>query len=90
MSRPTLVTGARNWGGLCLRVGGCVVLLAGLSACGEQPQSLGAAKKDAAAFTGTSVSANHSGTWKAGDKTAWEQQLRTRTQNGQNEYTRSP
>ena len=62
----------------------------GLSACGEPPQTLGAAKKDAAAFTGTPAIANHSGTWKTGDKTAWEQQIRARTQNGQNEYTRAP
>ncbi|MFM6990435.1 MAG: hypothetical protein ACKOWD_03910 [Rhodoferax sp.] len=61
-----------------------------LNACSEAPQTLGATKKDAAAFTGTPVGANHSGTWKAGDKTAWEQQIRTRTQNGQNEYTRAP
>ena len=65
-----------------------VAVLGGLSACGEQPQTLGAAKKDAAAFTGTPVIANQSGAWKSGDKTAWEQQLRVRTQNGQNEYTR--
>ena len=26
--------------------------------------------------------------WKPGDKTSWEQQLKTRTQNGQNEYTK--
>jgi hypothetical protein len=78
----------RVHGRLGLSVG--LVMLAGLSACGEQPQSLGAAKTDAAAFTGTPVVANHSGTWKSGDKTAWEQQIRTRTQNGQNEYTRAP
>ena len=67
-----------------------VAVLGGLSACGEQPQTLGAAKKDAAAFTGTPVIVNHSGTWKSGDKTAWEQQIRARTKNGQNEYTRAP
>jgi hypothetical protein len=67
-----------------------VAALGVLGGCGEQPQTLGAAKKDAAAFTGTSVVANHSGTWKPGDKTAWEQQIKTRTQNGQNEYTRAP
>ncbi len=86
MSRSAVATGSFNWLGLCAGV----VLMVGLSACGEPPQTLGAAKKDAAAFTGTPVSANHSGTWKAGDKTAWEQQIRARTQNGQNEYTRAP
>ncbi len=68
-----------------------MAVVGGLSACGEQPQTLGgAAKKDAAAYTGTPVIANHSGTWKSGDKIAWEQQIRARTQNGQNEYTRAP
>ena len=67
-----------------------VAVLGGLSACGEQPQTLGAAKKDAAAFTGTPVIVNQSGTWKSGDKTAWEQHIRARTKNGQNEYTRAP
>jgi hypothetical protein len=75
-----------NLVGLCAGL----ALLVGLTACSEQAQPLGAAKKDAAAFTGTPVNSNHSGTWKAGDKTAWEQQIRTRTQNGQNEYTRAP
>jgi hypothetical protein len=86
MSPSAKPTRSTSWVGLCAGV----VFLAGLSACGEQPQPLGAAKKDAAAFTGTPVTANHSGTWKSGDKTAWEQQIRTRTQNGQNEYTRAP
>ena len=27
--------------------------------------------------------------WKAGDATSWEEQMRTRTQSGQNEYVRS-
>ena len=67
-----------------------VAVLGGLGACGEKPQTLGAAKTDAAAFTGTPVVVNQSGTWKPGDKTAWEQQIRARTKNGQNEYTRMP
>lgn len=67
-----------------------VAVLGGVSGCSEQPQTLGAAKKDAAAFTGTPVTVNQSGTWKPGDKTAWEQQIRVRTKNGQNEYTRAP
>ena len=78
--------GFHRWAGL----GASAILLSALSGCGEPPQTLGAAKKDAAAFTGTSVAANHAGTWKSGDKTAWEQQLKNRTQNGQNEYTRAP
>ncbi|MEN9539346.1 MAG: hypothetical protein RLZZ126_1581 [Pseudomonadota bacterium] len=69
---------------------GVWALLGVLAACGEKPQTLGAPKQDAAASTGSTVSAYHTGTWKPGDKTAWEQQIRTRTQNGQNEYTRAP
>lgn len=58
-----------------------------LAACGEKPQSAGGVKSDAAAYQGTSNGFNAPG-WKAGDKTAWEQQLKTRAQAGQNEYNR--
>ncbi|WP_096669556.1 hypothetical protein [Polaromonas sp. AET17H-212] len=58
-----------------------------LAACGEKPQSAGGVKSDTAAFQGTSNAFNAPG-WKAGDKTAWEQQLKTRAQAGQNEYNR--
>lgn len=58
-----------------------------LAACSEKPQSAGGVKQDAAPFTGTgkpyAVQA-----WKQGDRTAWEQQLKTRAQNGQNDYTK--
>ena len=67
------------------------VLLAGallsLVACGEKPQTANGARRDTAAFQGTSNPYNAPG-WKAGDKTGWEQQLRARGQYGQNEYTR--
>jgi hypothetical protein len=59
-----------------------------LTACGEQPQSMKeSAKQDTAAFQGTGMPYTVPG-WKAGDKAAWEAQLRTRTQNGQNDYTK--
>ncbi|WP_341917100.1 hypothetical protein [Polaromonas sp. YR568] len=58
-----------------------------LAACGDKPQSAGGVKSDTAAFQGTSNAFNAPG-WKAGDKTAWEQQLKTRAQAGQNEYNR--
>jgi len=58
-----------------------------LAACGDKPQSAGGVKSDTAAFQGTSNAFNAPG-WKAGDKTAWEQQLKTRAQSGQNEYNR--
>ena len=62
----------------------------GLSACGEKPQTSAGVKSDAPAFesvTGPGNAYNAPG-WKAGDKTAWEQQLKTRAQTGQNEYNR--
>ena len=58
-----------------------------LAACGDKPQSAAGVKSDTAAFQGTSNAFNAPG-WKAGDKTAWEQQLKTRAQAGQNEYNR--
>jgi hypothetical protein len=68
--------------------------LALLAACGEKPQTNAEGVKfDAAPWTGTGTKAD-TGTaftasgWKVGDKAAWEQQLKTRTQNGQNDYTR--
>jgi hypothetical protein len=73
-----------------------------LAACGEKPQTNAqGVKYDAAPWTGTSTGADsNSGTqatagtaftasgWKVGDKNAWQQQLKVRTQNGQNDYTR--
>ena len=61
--------------------------LSALAACGDQPQTLAGSKRDAPAFEGTTNPFNAPG-WKAGDKNAWEQQLKSRTQQGQNEYTR--
>jgi hypothetical protein len=37
----------------------------------------------------TANSSNTAGTWKEGDSKAWESQLNTRAQNGQNEYSRA-
>jgi hypothetical protein len=66
----------------------CCAALA-LTACGEK--TAGAVKKsDVPAFQGsTGASAYMANGWKAGDPSAWDQQLRTRTQ-GQNEYSRAP
>jgi len=62
-----------------------------LSACGEKPQTIGSSGVgvDAAAFQGTGKPFAVS-SWKQGDKTSWEQQLKTRTQNTQNEYVKVP
>ena len=59
-----------------------------LAACGEKPQAMkDNPKQDTPAFQGTGMAFTAPG-WKAGDKTSWESQLRTRTQNGQNEYNK--
>jgi len=71
-----------------------IVAVAGmLAACGEKPQTnTHGVKFDAVPWSGTGTQLN-TGTpftapgWKVGDKTAWEQQIKTRM-NGQNEYVK--
>jgi hypothetical protein len=60
-----------------------------LAACSEKPQSAGGVKGDSAPYTGTGK-AYAQPNWKQGDKTSWESALKVRTQNGQNDYTKSP
>ena len=62
--------------------------LAGLSACTEKPQTLGGAKSDAAAYQGVDNPFAAPG-WKKGDKASWEQGLKARAQNTQNEYAKT-
>lgn len=64
-----------------------VAALATLAACGEKPQALGLPKSDTPAFAGTGSSFAAPG-WKAGDKTGWEQHLKARQQNSQNDYSK--
>ena len=65
-------------------------LTLGLAACGDQPQEMNAAgvKQDPAPYTGVGKSQYVQNGWNAGDKTSWEQQIKARTQYGQNDYTR--
>ncbi len=65
-----------------------LVLLVGLVACSEQPQTSGGARQDSASYTGTGK-AYAEKTFKQGDKTSWESALRARTQNGQNDYAKT-
>ncbi|MBI3154448.1 MAG: hypothetical protein HYZ20_03485 [Burkholderiales bacterium] len=59
-----------------------------LAACGDRPQELtGGAAPDTPNWQGTSNAYAAPG-WKAGDRKAWEDHLRVRTQQGQNEYLR--
>jgi hypothetical protein len=63
--------------------------LFGLAACGESPQTANRVKQDNALFQGTGKSAPFMANgWKGGDRTSWEQQLKTRTQQGQNDYAK--
>lgn len=58
------------------------------AACGDQTQTIGSnVKVDAQAFQGTGMPYASPG-WKQGDRTSWEQHLKTRAQQGQNEYTK--
>ena len=62
--------------------------LAALAGCTENPQTLeSGVKMDAQAFQGTGMPFAVAG-WKQGDKASWEQHLKVRTQNGQNEFTK--
>lgn len=58
-----------------------------LAACGEKPQTLGGAKQDAPAYSGTGKAFVAPG-WKPGDKTSWESELKARGLNGQNDYAK--
>lgn len=64
-----------------------VMVVAGLTACGDKPQTLEANKRDTPAYSGTGKAfANND--WKQGEKASWESQLKARGQYGQNDYTR--
>ena len=62
-----------------------------LGGCGEKPQTMDVAAKkaDAAPWTVSNAAtpAFTAPGWKAGDKTAWEEQIRKRNQ-AQNDYAR--
>jgi hypothetical protein len=62
--------------------------LAGLSACGEKPQTLGTNNADVASFQGAQNQFVAPG-WKPGDRNSWEQGLKARMQNSQNEYSKT-
>jgi hypothetical protein len=60
-----------------------------LAGCGDEPQTLrsGGIPPQTPAFHGTGMPYADPG-WKAGDKVSWEQHLKTRIQQGQNDYAR--
>ncbi|MGH8829518.1 MAG: hypothetical protein ACREXV_00270 [Polaromonas sp.] len=59
-----------------------------LAACGEKPQTAAGVKSDVPAFQGAENQFVAPG-WKPGDKTSWEQGLKARAQNTQNEYSKT-
>ena len=67
-----------------------IAILLLLAACTEQPQTIGSnSKADKQPFQGTGVAPPFTAAgWKNGDKGAWEQQLKVRTQMGQNDYNK--
>lgn len=72
-----------------LWVTGCLAAFVALAACTEKPQVAGAKVESTPAYAGTGVGPYTAAGWKPGDATSWEEQMRTRTQSGQNEYVRS-
>ena len=75
MMRPLLITAV-------------VATVTALAACGEKPQTLGGVKGDVAAYQGVDNPFAAPG-WKRGDRTSWEQGLKARAQNTQNEYSKT-
>ena len=69
-----------------------IILAAGalaLAGCAEKEQTAGGFKSDAHAFQGTNRPFVATG-WKQGDRGSWEQQLKVRTVQGQNDYVKVP
>jgi hypothetical protein len=68
----------------------CLGALA-LAGCAEREQTAGGIKSDTAPFNGTSKQPPFTAVgWKPGDRANWEQQLKVRTVNGQNDYVKVP
>ncbi len=60
-----------------------------LGACSEKPQTASATRHDTPPWQGVAGGQESASGWKAGDKASWQEELRVRTERGQNEYTRS-
>ncbi len=58
------------------------------AACTEKPQTIGSRRSaDQVPYAGTKTPYTQPG-WTAGDEKSWREQLKVRTQRGQNEYAR--
>jgi hypothetical protein len=60
-----------------------------VAGCAEREQTSSGIKSDAAPFQGTNRPFMAQG-WKPGDRNNWEQQLKVRTVQGQNDYAKVP
>ena len=59
-----------------------------LAGCADREQTIGSnIKQDTQSFQGTGMAYAVPG-WKQGDRLSWEQHMKTRMQNGQNEYNK--
>ena len=69
-----------------------VLSLAAIAAagCAEREQTASGIKSDAAPYQGTNHAVFTAPAWKPGDRASWEQQLKVRTVNGQNDYAKAP
>ncbi|MBX6317304.1 hypothetical protein [Pigmentiphaga sp.] len=67
-----------------------IALVLGTAACTERDQSLyqGKVENGKPAYEGTGVQAFTAPGWTPGDRNSWEQELKTRAQRGQNDYSR--
>jgi hypothetical protein len=62
-----------------------------LSACAEREQTASGIKSDAMPYSGTNRPPPFMASgWTPGDRTSWEQEMKLRTAQGQNEYAKSP
>ena len=60
-----------------------------LAGCAEREQTASGIKSDTPAYQGTNHVFAVSG-WRPGDRNSWEQQMKVRTVQGQNDYAKIP
>lgn len=60
-----------------------------LAGCAEKEQTASGVKTDTASYQGTNRP-YVAGGWKPGDRASWEQQMKVRTVQGQNDYAKVP
>ena len=62
-----------------------------VAGCAEREQTASGIKSDAAPYSGTNKQPPFTAPgWKPGDRNSWEQELKVRTVQGQNDYAKVP